>query len=277
MEVPDFVDPRRLLARYGLRPKRGYSQNFLVSRHAVEAIADAAGISEGARVLELGAGLGTLTAGLLRAGGDVTALEPDPDMRHVLEQELGGCGLRVLDADAARFDYSAHARDRGGELTVVGNLPYAVTGAILRTITQHRSAIERAVVMVQREVRDRLVASPGSRDYGALTVFTTAGFDVETVLQLNPGAFHPPPKVRSSVVALHPRRVPRAEETESFRGVVRAAFQARRKTLRNALAQRGGAERAERALQACGIDPAARGETLAVEQFDVLARAWASA
>jgi 16S rRNA (adenine1518-N6/adenine1519-N6)-dimethyltransferase len=224
-------------------------------------------------VVELGAGLGTLSAALLRAGARVIAIERDPDLLAVLDAELAAHGLVVRRDDAASVDYGALAAEAGEALVVAGNLPYAVTGAILRNLVAHRAALARAVVMVQREVRDRLAAEPSTPEYGALTVFTRAAFELETVLRLGPSAFHPRPKVESAVVLLRPRAVPLALETAAFRQVVRAAFQARRKTLRNALAQAVAPELADRALAAAGIDGARRGETLGVEQFARLAAA----
>ncbi len=273
MSAPAWEDPRRVLGRHGLRPKRGMSQNFLISPAAVARIAEAAAPQPQERVVELGAGLGTLTAALLRAGARVLAIERDPDMIGVLQAELSGFGVEVLHEDAASVDLSALAERAGGPLCVVGNLPYAATGAILRNLMRHRAALARAVVMVQREVRDRLEAAPGSADYGALTVFAHAAFEIETVLRLPPGAFHPPPKVHSAVVRLTPRAQPLVEENEPLRTVVRAAFQSRRKTLRNALAGVLGVPRAERILSRTGIDPRRRGETLALEQLAALARA----
>jgi 16S rRNA (adenine1518-N6/adenine1519-N6)-dimethyltransferase len=128
--------------------------------------------------------------------------------------------------------------------------------------------------MVQREVRDRLVAEPSSKEYGALTVFTRAAFEVETVFRLRPGSFYPAPKVDSAVVRLVPRTTPLAEETETFRTLVRAAFQQRRKTLRNALRALGDADRADQALEKAGLDPARRGETLSIQEFSMLAAHW---
>jgi 16S rRNA (adenine1518-N6/adenine1519-N6)-dimethyltransferase len=127
--------------------------------------------------------------------------------------------------------------------------------------------------MVQREVRDRLCAQPGTADYGVLTVFTSAAFEIDTVLRLEPGAFHPPPRVKSAVVRLLPRATPLAEETATFTTLVHAAFQRRRKMLRNALASAFGPERSERALARADIDPQRRGETLSVVELAHLASA----
>jgi 16S rRNA (adenine1518-N6/adenine1519-N6)-dimethyltransferase len=133
--------------------------------------------------------------------------------------------------------------------------------------------IQHAVLMVQREVRDRLVAAPDSSDYGALTVFTQQVFAVETVLHVPRTAFHPPPKVTSSVVKLTPLASPRAPRVPSFERIVRAAFQARRKTLRNALIQALGAEQSDAILLAAGIDGKRRGETLSIEEYARLTEA----
>ena len=276
-DAPAWEDPRVVLARHGLRAKRGYSQNFLISQRAVDTIAAATVLAPGMAVVELGAGLGTLTAALLRAGARVIAIERDPDMLRVLEAELGAYRLEVRREDAAALDYAALVERAGAPLSVAGNLPYAITGPILRNLTEHRLSFARAVVMVQREVRNRLVAQAGTRDYGALTVFMQAAFAVDTVLKLGAGAFHPRPRVESAVVRLIPHAEPIAEETPAFRRAVRAAFQSRRKTLRNALATTTTPARASQALAAAGIDPERRGETLSVQEFACLAAALAGA
>jgi len=273
MPIPDFEDPRRLLARHGLSPKRGMSQNFLTSRSAVESIVRAAALSPDEPVVELGAGLGTLTTELMRSGARVLAIDRDPDMLRVLETELVPHGLAVQDADAADLDCAALAERMGGPLCVVGNLPYSITGAILKNLVRHRHSVSRVLVMVQAEVGDRLLAAPDSAEYGALTVFTHAAFAIDRVLRLSPGCFHPPPKVKSSVLRLVPRAVPLAHETEAFKLVVHAAFQRRRKTLRNALGGAMPVHDAEAVLERAGIDPGRRGETLSVEEFARLAQA----
>ncbi len=274
--APAWEDPRRVLGRYGMQPKASFSQNFLVGRDVVDDIVAALAPSPSRTIAELGAGLGTLTAGILRAGAKVIAVERDRDMIEVLRAELGAVeGFALLEGDAATVDLATLAREAGGTITVAGNLPYAITGAILRHLVENRAVVDRAVVMIQREVRDRLVAAPGTKAYGALTVFVRAAYAVEPVRLVKPGAFHPPPKVDSAVVRLVAREAPIAEETEAFRTVVRAAFEQRRKTLRNALlgAARDPA-RVDGALAAAGIDGKVRGETLSVEDFDRLARAF---
>lgn len=274
MTVP-FEDPRRVLARHGLRPKRAFSQNFLISPRAVEAIVRACALCAGDRVIELGPGCGTLTIALAGTDARIDAIEHDPEMRRVLDEELRRLSItnvNVVDGDAKELSLAAILQP-DERAVVTGNLPYAITGAIFRRLYEQCSRITRAVVMIQREVRDRLVAEPGSSDYGALSVFTSQLFRVETVLHLPRTAFHPPPKVTSSVVRLSPLATPRARVSPLLDRVVRAAFQARRKTLKNALGQAFGDGGARAMLDAAGIDGTRRGETLSVEEFGQLADA----
>jgi 16S rRNA (adenine1518-N6/adenine1519-N6)-dimethyltransferase len=268
-----FEDPRRVLARHGLQPKRGYSQNFLVSPRAVEGIVRACDVHPGDRVVELGAGCGSLTLALADTGAHVIAIERDPDMLQVLHAERTEPAFDIVPGDAKEVALSTFTTPQCTKVVVAGNLPYAITGAILRRLYDERAHLLRAVVMIQREVRDRMVAQPDTPEYGALSVFTAQVFAVETVLHLPRTAFHPPPKVTSSVVKLRPLDIPRAPVEPAFDRVVRAAFQARRKTLRNALGQELGNELAKTLLAQAGIDPIRRGETLSVEEFGAIAAA----
>ncbi len=275
-QAGEAPDARDLLRKYDLRPKRSLSQNFLIQPAAAARIA--ADVAElGQEVVELGPGLGALTAALLAQGCRVTACELDRDMVRVLRQELEeGPSLRIIEGDASKLDLRMHSETSGSKLVVTGNLPYHATGSILRRVVEAAGVLEGAVLMVQREVQDRLVADPGTKAYGALTVFVQAAFEVEKSFRLRPGSFYPAPRVESAVVRLRPRPAPIAEETEAFRQVVRAAFQQRRKTLRNALHGLGEPERADRALRAAAIDPRRRGETLSIEEFAALADRWAA-
>jgi 16S rRNA (adenine1518-N6/adenine1519-N6)-dimethyltransferase len=266
-----FEDPRRVLARHGLAPKRSFSQNFLISERAVRGIVEACALSPESRVVELGPGCGTLTVALAAVCARVYAVERDPDMLQLLEAETDPARVQLVPGDAKQVDL--RALSGGTPITVAGNLPYAITGAILRQLVEQSELITHAVLMVQREVRDRLVAQPDTSEYGALTVFTQQVFAVGTVLHVPRTAFHPPPKVTSSVVKLTPLASPRAPRTPGFEQIVRAAFQARRKTLRNALIQSLGGARSDAILEAAGIDGRRRGETLSIEEFGTLASA----
>jgi 16S rRNA (adenine1518-N6/adenine1519-N6)-dimethyltransferase len=267
-----FVDPRTVLARHGLRPKHSFGQNFLVAQPVVEKIAALCAPNPGARVIEIGAGLGTLTQALLDRGADVIAVERDRDLLPVLRQELQSDRLTLLEADAAQLDLPALLGDQG-ERVVAGNLPYQITGRLLEMTVPVASRIARAVFMVQKEVADRLAAAPSSEAYGQLSVFMQAAFAVERAMIVRAGCFHPAPRVDSAVVLLRTLEKPRAIETDAFRNVVHAAFGARRKTLRNAIAGLMQDEATRERIAATKIDLGRRGETLSVEEFDALARA----
>ena len=268
-----FEDPRKVLARHGLTPKRSFSQNFLCAPWAVAAIAEATEAKPNSTLIELGPGCGTLTRALLDRGTKVIAFERDPRMREVLAQEFADQDLQTRQGDAAQLDYVALKRELGVALRVVGNLPYAITGAILRQLIVGYTTLHSAVVMVQREVADRLLSDPGSGSYGALTVFASNVFEIDKVIQVSKGAFFPPPKVDSTVIRLRPRSQPLAIPDTHFEAVVRAAFQGRRKTLRNAIAKLALAEgtTSETLLSRANIDQGLRGERLHVTEFGHLA------
>jgi len=268
-----FVDPRTVLARHNLRPKHSFGQNFLVAQAIVEKIAALCAPNPGARVVEIGAGVGTLTAALLARRAHVIAIERDRDLLPVLRDELANePELELLEADAASVDLPA-LLGPSGERVVAGNLPYQITGRLLEMTVPVAHEIARAVFMVQKEVADRLAAAPASEAYGQLSVFVQASFAVERALIVRAGCFHPAPRVDSAVVVLRPLQKPRALETDAFRAVVHAAFGARRKTLRNALAGLMQDEAKKQNVAATGIDLGRRGETLSVEEFAALARA----
>jgi 16S rRNA (adenine1518-N6/adenine1519-N6)-dimethyltransferase len=272
-------DPRALLRDAGLHPKKSFGQNFLVADAIADAIARACVRDEEvgrARVVEIGAGTGALTHRLVGRAAHVVAIERDRDLVPLLVQAFAGTSAEIVEGDAQAVDLAAllgPAVD-GCPRVLCGNLPYAITGALLRRAVEHAAWLERAVFMVQDEVARRLTASPGTKEWGALTVFARAAFVTRRVLRVPPGAFHPAPEVTSAVVEFVPLRPPRAPETESFRAVVRAAFEMRRKTLRNAWASlAAGPGVLEAAAADAGVDLRARGETLDVESFARMAEA----
>jgi 16S rRNA (adenine1518-N6/adenine1519-N6)-dimethyltransferase len=274
-------DPRAVLREAGLRPKKSFGQNFLVSDGIARAIARAC-VPDGevgrARVVEIGAGTGALTGLLAERAARVTAIERDRDLVPLLAQQLEGTRAHVLEGDAQSVDFAAllGPPDPDAPRVLCGNLPYAITGPLLRVAVENADHFERAVFMVQDEVAQRLAGRPGTKAWGGLSVFVRAALDVRRLLRAPPGAFHPPPEVTSAVVELVPVRPPRARETERFRALVRRAFEARRKTLRNAwagLAGEGDVEALERAAATAGISLDARGETLDVDAFARMADA----
>ncbi|HEX8789859.1 MAG TPA: 16S rRNA (adenine(1518)-N(6)/adenine(1519)-N(6))-dimethyltransferase RsmA [Polyangiaceae bacterium] len=269
-------DPRVVLREAGLRPKRSFGQSFLVAEPIARAIAAACVPDDEvgrARVVEIGAGTGALTRFLAERARSVVAIERDRDLVPLLERDFPD--VRVVEGDAQTVDLTAllGEEEPASPRVLCGNLPYVITGQLLRRAVELSSRIERAVFMVQAEVADRLAAKPGTKDYGALTVFTLAAFDARRIQRVPPGAFHPPPEVTSAVVALTPLRPPRALETDTFRALVRAAFEARRKTLRNAWSRVAPAEKILAAATKAGIALDARGETLDVAAYARMAAA----
>ncbi len=284
-----MTSPAAWLRERGLAPKKRLGQNFLLDEHACVRIAEAATTPEGGTVLEIGPGLGALTLPLLRRAARVIALERDADLVPLLEERASERAqgaprdrgpdaaaptstLQVLTGDALEADWGALLEGPRPH-TIAGNLPYLITGRLLERSIELAWRIDRAVFMVQAEVADRLLAAPGTKAYGALTVFTRAAFEVRKLLTLKGGAFYPRPEVSSSVVVLVPRRPAITEETPAFRALVKGAFGTRRKTLRNAW--KGifawSPEELTRHAADAGIDLDARGETLSPETFAKLA------
>ena len=275
-----IAGPGELLRRHGLAARKQWGQNFLHDPRILSAIVQAARVGPEDRVVEIGAGLGTLTAQLLATGAEVWAIERDRDMCHVLRAELGQVErFRLWEADAVRFDYAEAGRvDRTPEQpkpVIVGNLPYHLTAPLLFALLAHHESTGAWVVMVQKEVADRMCAPPGNKTYGGMTVVLSRQRAIRRVISVPPGAFIPPPRVESAVVRLEPREQPRAEvsDPEAFSQLVRTAFSQRRKTLVNALAPLAGKPAAERWCKSVGIDPGVRPERLSVEEFGALARA----
>ncbi|MGN6106927.1 MAG: 16S rRNA (adenine(1518)-N(6)/adenine(1519)-N(6))-dimethyltransferase RsmA [Kofleriaceae bacterium] len=275
-----FPDARVLLDRYGLRAKKSFGQNFLISDRAFRAIVDATVRADDDWIVEIGAGLGTLTARLAERvpEGKIIALERDPDMIRVLRAELAGVdNVEIEDVDALRYDLRMAARWRGDAISVCGNLPYHIAAPLLFKVVEARAHVRLAVVMIQKEMADRIVASPGTKEYGALGVMLRTYLDVSTVAKVGAGSFVPPPKIDSTVIRLVPLpnaapRVPIADERH-YSAVVHAAFGQRRKTLRNALRAVFDEAAVDAALEATKIDGMRRGETLEIREFAELAAA----
>jgi 16S rRNA (adenine1518-N6/adenine1519-N6)-dimethyltransferase len=269
-----FPDARVLLDKYGLRAKKQFGQNFLVSDRALRAIADATVTSDEDWIVEIGAGLGTLTAQIVErvTAGKVIAVEADPDMVRVLRAELGTVdNLEIHHTDAMRFDLRAEASLR--KIIVCGNLPYHLASQLMFRVIDARDRVQHAVFMIQKEMADRIVAKPGGKDYGALGVMIRTYADVTTVIKVGAGSFVPPPKIDSTVIKIVPLSAPRAPITDEahYSKVVHAAFGQRRKTLRNALRAQFEDPAIDAALAKTGIDGGRRGETLDIAEFAALA------
>ena len=255
---------------HGHTARKRFGQNFLADPHYVARIVDAIDPRPGDNLVEIGPGLGALTAPLIARCGRLAAIEIDRDLAARLAERFSPEVLSLHVADALAFDFST----LGERLRVIGNLPYNISSPLLFHLARYEHSIVDLTVMLQKEVVARMTAAPGTPDYGRLTVMLQARFAVRRLFVVPPGAFSPAPKVDSAVARLVPLREARpaiADET-LFARVVAAAFAQRRKTLKNALAGVCG----EGALRNAAIDPAARGETLAVADFVRLANALAA-
>ncbi len=270
----ELPEARALARRHRLRADKRFGQHFLFDPALLARIAAAAKPFEGLRVVEVGAGPGGLTRALLAAGAEVIAIELDRRCLAALGElaEAAPGRLQLLAADAARTPLAALAQDR--RLVVVGNLPFHISTVLLARWLRELDAIERMVLMFQKEVADRLLARPGSGAYGRLTVLAQRQCRIERLFELAPGAFHPPPKVRATVLRFHPR-ADRLDPPQlaALEQVTRAAFGQRRKMLKTSLRALGMAP--EELLARAGVAANARAEELGCESFTALARAWA--
>ncbi len=275
------ININKILKKYGLRPKSQWSQNFLVDPEVMEAIVEAANVEEHPLVIELGAGLGVLSAMLAARAEKVVAVEKDRDLVGVLRAEFAlDPVVEVLEANAAKLDYADIVKRLGQRPVVVGNLPYHMATPILFHLLTYRDVLADWILMFQKEFADRLSAQPGSRTYGVISVLFFPYVEVEPVLEVAPEAFYPPPKVRSSVLRIKPCATPRlAIRDESvFKQVVKAAFGQRRKKLRNALLavyeRQLGKHSVDRAMRSAGVDASRRAEECSAETFVRLSHAF---
>lgn len=278
-EVPSAAAIKRLLHESGLAPRHRLGQNFLIDSSVLTGILRAADLSAADVALEIGAGLGVLTRGLARKAGRVLALELDPGLLAVLRQRLADVGnVDLVQGDALKADLSAlvggNQPPAPGRVKVVANLPYYITTPFLMRLLEEVEGWERAVLMVQREVADRLLASPGGKSYGMLSLAVRYYARSEMVAPVSRKSFWPAPEVDSAVVRLWRREAPPVEAPQDVLfAAIKAAFAQRRKTLSNALGARWPREKVLEALAKAEVDPQRRGETLSLEEFATLARA----
>jgi len=268
--------PTAVLRRHGLWARKSWGQNFLHAPQIHQAIVAAAAAGPGRRIVEIGAGVGTLTANLLASGAEVWAIERDRDLCAVLRQEFADTpNLQLIEADAVTFDYDRAVDAGHPRPTIVGNLPYHLTAPLLFKLLEHHATTGDWVVMVQKEVAERLCAGPGSRTYGSTSVVLGHLRALEWITAVPRGAFVPAPNVDSAVVRLRALPEPRGVvgSEVAFRALVRAAFQQRRKTLANALSVLAPRPVVLQWCARAGIDPTVRPETLSVESFAALQRA----
>lgn len=269
------ADVRRLLSDHGLRPSRALGQHFVADPNTVRRIVRLADVGHGSRVVEVGAGLGSLTLALARAGAEVVAVEVDQRLVPVLRGVVAASpGVRVVEADALTLDWH-HLLGEDGGWRLVANLPYNVATPLVATVLEEAPQVESMLVMVQREVAERLAAMPGDRAYGAVSVKVAYWATAGVVGLVPPTVFVPKPGVESALVRIdrrgRPAVDPDAVSYERLFAVVASGFGHRRKMLRRSLA---GVVEPE-AFEAAGVSPQARAEELGVEEWGRLA-AWSS-
>jgi dimethyladenosine transferase len=263
--------------RFDIKMSKKLGQNFLIKRGIVDKIVHAAELTVGEPVLEVGPGIGTLTQGLAQSGADVTAIELDRRLLEVLDTTLASYNnVRIIHGDVLKLDVPTIMNHK--PFKVVANLPYYITTPIIMSLLESKLPIERLVVMVQKEVALRMVAKPGTKDYGALSVAVQYYTEPDIVLDVPPKSFLPAPAVTSSVIRCVLRDKPPVDviDEKLFFRVVKAGFAQRRKTFSNTMKTTGlTRDRIEELLAKANIDGQRRGETFTLQEFADVANAWA--
>lgn len=263
--------------RFDIKMSKKLGQNFLIKRGIVDEIVHAAELMPGEPVLEVGPGIGTLTQGLAQSGADVTAIELDRRLLDVLDTTLASYdNVRIVHGDVLKLDVPTIMNHK--PFKVVANLPYYITTPIIMSLLESKLPIERLVVMVQKEVALRMVAKPGTKDYGALSVAVQYYTEPDIVLDVPPKSFLPAPAVTSSVIRCVLRDKPPVDviDEKLFFRVVKAGFAQRRKTFSNTMKTTGlSKDRIEELLVKANIDGQRRGETFTLQEFADVANAWA--
>lgn len=267
----------KVLVPAGIQSRKRFGQHFLVRRSILEAIVQRAGLEAETTVVEIGAGTGNLTRALARRAGKVYALEFDRELAAGLREELPGGKVEVIQADVLEFDFASLKPDRGA-FKIVGNLPFNISVPLIFRLLENPGLCPELLLMVQREVAERITARPNEKSYGVLAVLCQMRAEVEIVLSVPPSAFRPAPKVHSAVVRfrlLEGLRYP-VPEWGFFKQVVKAALGQRRKIIANALKNSPGlglpAETILSALAQAGIAPTRRGQSLTLLEFSELSR-----
>lgn len=274
---------KHILKTFDIRADKRLGQNFLIDEQVIEKIILASDIKHGDTVLEIGPGIGTLTQGLLNAGANVLAVEIDSRLLNVLEKTLGQRdNLLIVNDDILKLDIVKTLQDNNfsaDNFKVVANLPYYITTPIILKLLEERLPIERIVTMVQKEVAERIVAKPGKKDYGVLTIAVQYYTKAEIAFVVPPTSFMPAPAVESAVIVCQRHLAPPidiADEKIFFR-TVKAAFAQRRKMLRSTLSNIGlSKERVQEWLKRANIDGSKRGETLSLDDFAILSNEYQS-
>jgi 16S rRNA (adenine1518-N6/adenine1519-N6)-dimethyltransferase len=268
---------REELKAYGLRPRKGWGQHFLIDRNILNKVVHTAQVGSDDVVLEVGPGLGEMTESLARLARQVIAVEIDQRLVEILKEKMANhSNVDVVQKDILDVDFGAFLGHEGPRVKVVANLPYKISTPLVFRFIDSKEVFSSLTLMLQREVAERMVARPGGKDYGPLSILVQAFSDLSIRFLLKPTAFFPPPKVESAVISMTWKEKPAvaAEEEAWFKAMVRGCMGYRRKTLINALKHSGLSlpENFGDRMGRVGIDPRRRPETLAVKEFAILAR-----
>jgi 16S rRNA (adenine1518-N6/adenine1519-N6)-dimethyltransferase len=269
-----MISVRKMVAQYEIHPRKRLGQSFLEDRNIIRRIVALAEPAGDETVVEIGAGLGSMTEELAKRAGRVIALEVDQRLVGVLRERFAGQDrVEVLQMDVLKYDFSSACP--GGRIKVVGNIPYHLSSPILFRLLDFRRSISSMLLMFQKELADRITAPPGTKDYGIPSVLVARYTRATCELTVPPTCFYPVPDVVSSVLRIMVRQEPNLLNEELFAKIVRAAFAQRRKTLWNNLRHIGiPEEMVGRMFAGSGIDRTRRAETLSVEEFSRLTTAW---
>lgn len=270
-----MTSPAVLMKAWKLQPKKQLGQNFLTDANMAKAIVGYTGATADDVVLEIGAGLGSLTLPLARQAHTVIAIEKDPRLVKLLNTELKAAGLDnvdLLEKDILKFDIPSLSRAQNKDLIVVGNVPYNISSQIMVQIIKARSCIKKSVLMFQKELAQRITAPPESKTYGRLSVMVQYCAKVRVLTEVKAKLFFPKPNIDSLVIGIDfdPEAGKQVTDEAFFFQVIKAAFSKRRKTLRNALAgfmPEFDANASAKALEGADIDPVRRAETLTKDEF----------
>lgn len=270
-----MTSPRALLTFHNIRPKKRFGQHFLTDQTTAEMIVSRSGILPEDVVLEIGAGLGALTIPVACIAREVFAVEKDRKIIDILKTEILASNLSnvvIMEKNILKIDIKSLTENIGRKIVVMGNLPYNISSQILVQLIESRKALSKAVIMLQKELAQRITAQPGCKDYGRLTVMHGYCSDIKKVADVKAHLFFPKPKVDSEVLEIKfKKRLEYSTNDEAFFfRVIKAAFGNRRKILKNALAASAlniDANTAKDVLQRSGIDPVRRAETLTIEEF----------
>ena len=273
-----MVSIKKELAAYGLTPRKRWGQHFLVDRNILNKVVRAAELEKGDVILEIGSGMGEMTLALARQVKKVIAVEIDRKLVKILKERTAEfSNITFIEGDILKISFEELYRQGQQQLKVVANLPYQISTPLLFRFIESKQLFSSLSLMLQREVAERMIAHPGGKDYGPLSIFTQSVSDLSIQFYIKPSAFFPPPKVESAVIRMvwKERPLVRLEEEGWFKKVVKGCFSYRRKRLVNGLRHANLLlpEDLEKRIEKIGIDPQRRPETLTIQEFARLADA----